>query len=236
MIVQLNGEWAESAPDPMTHEEAVATGCQAFADRQTKGEGRWTRTMISNGLARFIDIPDGLLTFAEHDAEPKLLSDDSFDIVLREQRRHSVRKNWTDGLVTAPEQVLREALDAFWIEEWSMKAPEYRDASAEEREEIRQRHGQFHIPAVGIGRISLFIDFTQCQQTGPVLVVEQDSWRFENPASYTERMPFLVALTDPHYYGYSSGSPYGSWGAAKEQERKDRIANEKQPLREGWRY
>jgi hypothetical protein len=152
----------------------------------------------------------------------------SFDDVLSKQRRHNVVKNWTDGLITPPEQVLREALDAYW----SAKGPPYEEASAEDREMIRRMRPE----TPTIEDISGLIDFTKRQQTGPVLVVEKDSWRFEEPASRSEKLPFLVALTDPHYYHLPFTGPYGSLGDAMERERLDRIANQKPSLRTGWRY
>ncbi|MFE0381811.1 hypothetical protein ACFW1M_41070 [Streptomyces inhibens] len=82
-----------------------------------------------------------------------------------------------------------------------------------------------------------FIDYSQCQRSGPVLVVESaDNWRFENPASRTEAMPFLVALFDPQYYHLPITGPYGRRGDIAEAERKARVEGGEAQQRLGWNW
>ncbi|MFE0381810.1 hypothetical protein ACFW1M_41065 [Streptomyces inhibens] len=81
----------------MSYDDAVAKGCQAFADRQKKsdpggpGGKRIERTMVSKGLAVFIDVPDDLVM-----CEIKPTPGD-LDRVISEQVRHKVGRTGPTG-------------------------------------------------------------------------------------------------------------------------------------------
>lgn len=223
VIVQLYGEWAEASPVAMTYEAAVAAACQAFADRRKEyflSRGRnCERSMVSKGLALYIDIPAAL----EGEIRP---NGATLDDVPRACRDGGPTRVWTDGLVTVPEAVAREALEAFWL----LNNPDYGLVPAEWREGMRRAK-----PA-SVEDLSGLIDYSRCRQAGPVLVVESDDWRFEEPADQCQEMPFLVALSDPHHYRLPLTGPYGSWGRAREQERSASNAAHTPPRRMGWRW
>lgn len=221
MIFQLYGEWAECSPVALSYEAAAATGCQALADRRKKhfsGGRKGQRPMTNKGLVLYIDVPEAL-------KDEILPSAVTLDHVLRSQRAAGVRRAWTDGLITAPEPVLREALTAFW----TMKNPDY------ELIPVQWQEGMKRAKPPSIENLSGLIDYSQCQYSGPVLAVEDDSWRFEDPADRAEMLPFLVALSDPHHYRLPLTGPYGSWGVFPEQ-REDRAAAHVAPPRLVWRW
>ncbi|MFD9374147.1 hypothetical protein ACFWBH_01185 [Streptomyces sp. NPDC059999] len=252
MIVQLYGEWAERAQDPKDYAGAVA-GCQAHADtvvRSGTHAGKQVRRAIVNkGLALYIDIPDafffpGTVTVdgqAMRARQAELRINDPFDghgiltatpeierkgRKVEEFLRHPGRY-WTDGLVTAPEEQVRRAIDLYWlgIDPNFDKMPE--------REQYRIKQMVSQPPTVE--DISGFIDYGKCTQSGNVLVVEADqSYGFEDTDDQYEELPFLVALYDPQYYHLPFSGPYGSLGANDAAERDARIRNQKPPKRLGW--
>ncbi|MFF4369462.1 hypothetical protein [Streptomyces sp. NPDC001594] len=222
VIFQLYGEWAECSPAPATYEAAARSGCQTFADRRKEyflsGGRNCERSMANKGLVLYIHVPDAL----GDEIRP---NGATLDHVVRAQREKGVRRAWSDGFITAPEPVLREALEAFW----SIKNPDYEIVPAQWREGMRRAKPP------SIENLSGLIDYSRCRQSGPVLVVEEDSWRFEDPADRGEELPFLVALSDPHYYCLPLTGPYGSWGVLPEQ-RKHLAAAHVTPERLAWRW
>ncbi|MFK0045975.1 hypothetical protein ACIQU4_18010 [Streptomyces sp. NPDC090741] len=167
----------------------------------------------------YIDIPAAL----EGEIRP---NGATLDHVLRACRDGGSPRLWTDGLVTVSAAVVREALEAFWL----LNNPSYGQVPAEWREGMRRAK-----PA-SVEDLSGLIDYSRCRQTGPVLAVGSDGWRFEEPAGRCQELPFLVALSDPHHYRLPLTGPYGTWGRAHERERKESIAAHTPPMRMGWRW
>ncbi|MGW1996799.1 hypothetical protein [Embleya sp. NPDC001921] len=235
MIIQLYGEWTGRSDTVTGYEQAVA-GCPELADRHkeyvTSGRRRFERAMLDKGLALYIDVPHHLLGF-----------DDSGARGIAEIRPNSWDggflnfevgggRHWTDGLVTAPESVLWQAIHAYW----SVKVPAYEGASAQERQAYRR--GRLPSEAKGVPTIedlSGLIDYTRCEQSGPVLVVKGWNMEFEHPDSRDEELPFLVALSDPLRHPVPLTGPYGSGGDRDETARLERIRNQDSPMRMGRR-
>ncbi|MFI1583347.1 hypothetical protein [Embleya sp. NPDC020630] len=222
MIIQLYGEWTQRSDTPANYARAVA-GCQEVADRQRKyftADGqKHERSMVNKGLALYIDVPHHLLGFddsgARGIAEIKPNNWDSGFLSFAVGGRRS----WTDGVVTAPESVLWAAIHAYW----SVRVPEYADASARERQAYRRGHlpsGAKGVPS--IEDLSGLIDYTRCRRSGPVVVVAGRHVEFEEPADRQEELPFLVALTDPLHEPPLTG-PYSYRGDHDDTARLARI-------------
>ncbi|MGC0417189.1 hypothetical protein [Embleya sp. AB8] len=233
MIVQLYGEWTRRSDTSANYEQAVA-GCQEFADRQKKAftaDGRrHERAMVNKGLALYLDVPHHLLGF-----------DDSGARGIAEVRPNDwdsgflsfhvgCRRSWTDGVVTAPESVLWEAIHAYW----SIRVAGYAEASARERQACRR--GLSPSGAKGVPSaedLSGLIDYTRCRQSGPVVVVAGRHVEFEEPADPHEQLPFLVALSDPLHPLPHTG-PYSFRGDG-DRARPQRTGRLEPPLRMGRR-
>ncbi|MEU0939088.1 hypothetical protein [Embleya sp. NPDC005971] len=235
MIIQLYGEWTGRSDTVAGYEKAVA-GCPSLAYRHREhvaaGGRKFEHTMVDKGLALYIDVPHHLLGFddsgARGIAEIKPNNWDGGFLTFEV----GGGRHWTDGLVTAPESVLWQAIHAYW----SVKVPEYEGASARERQAYRR--GRLPSATKGVPTIedlSGLIDYNRCRQSGPVLVAKGWSMEFEEPDGRGEELPFLVALSDPLRHPAPLTGPYGSGGDRDETARLERIRNQDSPMRMGRR-
>ncbi|MFF3015367.1 hypothetical protein [Streptomyces sp. NPDC057939] len=190
-VLLLQGEWAEGSGALMGFEEARDRGCQEYADQQKKTTFSRERTMTNWGLAAYIQVPE------KYDSRVQGNSDNGdLDDILGEQRRHKIGKNWTGGLYIPSEQVFKDALEV----------------CEETKAKLARLQGPAHAALAEmmgpprIAEVAQYIDFGKCERRGPVLTCDAGSHSFQDSAPKDEKMRFLVALFDPHAYGYTAAS------------------------------
>ncbi|MGA8118035.1 MAG: hypothetical protein WCA46_30740 [Actinocatenispora sp.] len=207
-IFLFQGEWTEASTVQMGLEEARTRGTQEFADRQKKTTFNRERTMVNRGLPTYLEVPDEFARSIVPN-DPYEPSHGYFGHTLSECRRHNKTHLWTDGLITVPAPVIKKALDVHLKmgdgngEMARISGdPHFQEIPKEDQQQIldmlRQRH------PMTPESLARSLDFTKCEQTGPLLVITKNEWHFENPASKTEKYYFLTALYDPHAYGFTA--------------------------------